>query len=99
MPKIIRTGKFNQSLDELILNDLALESLINKRIRWFQINPNDTRLNNHALTKRLAGQYAFSITNNIRIKYEWTSKTTVRLLEIGPHEQVYARVKKQSPKR
>lgn len=101
MLKIQRTGQFNQWLDELCFENLKLATLINEFIILFQKNPEDTRLNNHALTKKMEGKSAFSITDDIRIIYEWVGPTTVRFLDIGPHTTVYvkARAKKQSPKR
>lgn len=67
-----------------------LEPFVKERMHWFQKNPNDTRLYNHALTKRMDGIWAFSVTPDIRIVYEWIGKTTVRFLLIGPHRRVYS---------
>ena len=89
MIKIRRRGDFTRMLDELLVEDESFEQLIDMRIKWFQKNPNDTRLGNHTLTKKMTGKWAFSITDDVRIVYEWLSKTTVRFLAIGGHEQVY----------
>lgn len=91
MIKIKRRGDFSEMLDELTSQDESLEQIINQRIKWFQVNPQDTRLDNHLLTKRLKGKWAFSITDDIRIVYEWVGKTTVRFLAIGGHKRVYKR--------
>ncbi|MBI2039622.1 type II toxin-antitoxin system mRNA interferase toxin, RelE/StbE family [Candidatus Microgenomates bacterium] len=91
MVKIERTGKFNQLLDEIHYEDSALKAEIDKRIRWFRKNSQDTRLDNHPLTGRMKGKWAFSITDDIRIVYEWLGKTTVRFLGIGGHRKVYKR--------
>ena len=101
MPKIDRNGEFEQEYAELCKEDPSLESEIKKRIRWFKKNPHDTRLDNHPLAKKMVGKWAFSITDDIRIVYEWTNQTTVRFLAIGPHNKVYPRkvIKKQPPKR
>lgn len=99
MLKIQRTGQFNQLLDERCFEDPELALLINKKIILFQRNPQDTRLDNHALTKKMQGKWAFSITGDLRIIYEWVGRTTVRFLDIGPHIKVYPKSKKQSPKR
>ena len=37
----------------------------------------------------MKGKFAFSITNDIRIIYEWLGKNTVRFLAIGGHKKVY----------
>lgn len=78
-------------LNELISQDNSLEQVVVERIKWFQRNPQDTRLDNHLLTKKMAGKWAFSITDDIRIVYEWLTKTTVRFLAIGGHKKVYGR--------
>lgn len=91
MIKIEHTGKYVQLLDNLCLDNSPLKEEINKRISWFQKNPNDTRLGNHALIKRMIGKWAFSITGDIRIVYEWLGETTVRFLAIGGHKKVYQR--------
>lgn len=70
-------------------NNLLLE--VDRRIKWFKKNPNDTRLKNHALKKRMKGKFAFWITNDIRIVYEYMGKTTVRFLAIGGHRTVYSK--------
>lgn len=91
MLKTERTGKFNQLLDEIFFENPDLISEVEKRIYWFQKNPSDTRLDNHPLTKRMEEKWAFSIADDIRIVYEWLSKTTVRFLAIGGHRKVYKR--------
>lgn len=91
MVKIEKTGKFNQLLDELYLKNPELKAETDQRTRWFQQNPQDTRLRNHLLTGRMVEKWAFSITDDIRIVYEWLGKTTVRFLAIGGHQKVYRR--------
>lgn len=91
MLKIEKTGKFIRFLDDLRIANPQLEEEIDRRIRWFRENPHDTRLDNHSLTGRMEGKEAFSITDNIRIVYEWLSKHTVRFLAIGGHGKVYRR--------
>lgn len=96
MIRVKRTGKFNQLLDDLYVENPELELEVNQRVHWFKNNPDDTRLDNHALTKRLEGKWAFSITDDIRIVYEWLGKTTVRFLAIGGHTRIYKRKARQA---
>jgi len=91
MVKIKRRGDFSEMLNELTSQDENLEQIINERIKWFQGNPRDTRLDNHPLTGNMKGRWAFSITDDIRIVYEWLGETTVRFLAIGGHKKVYRR--------
>ncbi|MBI5619826.1 hypothetical protein HY950_02595 [Candidatus Gottesmanbacteria bacterium] len=58
-------------------------------IQWFRNNPSDTRLRNHALHKKLADKWAFSVTDDIRIVYERVGTNAVRFLAIGGHTMVY----------
>lgn len=91
MIKIRRRGDFSEMLNELTSQDESLEQIINQRTKWFQGNPQDTRLDNHPLRSGMTGKWAFSITDDIRIVYEWLGKTTVRFLAIGGHQKVYKR--------
>lgn len=89
MIKIKRAGKFDQSLKELVKKNPKLLDLIEEKILLFREKPTDTRLGNHPLKRRLDGKWAFSITSNVRIVYEWQGKRTVRFLIIGEHKAVY----------
>ncbi|CAN5146191.1 hypothetical protein BH11PAT1_BH11PAT1_7710 [soil metagenome] len=83
------TGNFNRLYRNLIDENLGLKDIIRDCIRLFKRNPDDSRLENHPLRKRMRGKHAISITDDIRIIYEWTGKSTVRFLAIGTHEDVY----------
>ncbi len=89
MVKIQLSGKFDLMYRTLAEDNSPLKEEVARRIKWFKANPSDTRLNNHALRKRMKGKYAFSITEDIRIVYEWLGKNRVRFLAIGGHLQVY----------
>lgn len=58
MPKIIKNGEFEKMYAEICREDFLLESETQQRIRWFRNNPDDSRLDNHKLTrtKKLAGK-------------------------------------------
>lgn len=91
MIKIRLFGKYTEELKSLILEDSAFEELVERNVNWFLKNPNDTRLDNHSLTGKMDGQFAFSITDDIRIVYVWIGKSTARFLAIGHHKKVYPR--------
>ncbi|EKE04961.1 MAG: hypothetical protein ACD_19C00427G0008 [uncultured bacterium] len=91
MLKIQLDGSFHVSYKQLVEDYPSLTQEIEKRINWFRKNPDDSRLQNHALRKRMKGKFAFSITGDIRIVYEWLGKSTVRFLVIGGHKKVYTR--------
>lgn len=89
MLKVKLSGKFVKMYRELLEEDPELENLVDDLRKIFVKNPSDTRLRNHQLTGKMTGQFAFSITDDIRIVYKVTGKNTVRLLAIGPHKKVY----------
>ncbi len=89
MVKVKRTGVYDKDIEELLFKTPDVDKEIEKRIIWFKKNPSDSRLRNHALRKRMKGKWAFSITDDIRVIYEWMGENTVRFLAIGKHPQVY----------
>ena len=89
MTKIKRTGQFDRMYKDLLKEIPELENEVDLRMTWFEKNPNDTRLDNHALHKSMKDKFAFSITDDIRIIYEWLGHNTVRFLAIGGHPVVY----------
>lgn len=91
MIKIEEVGGYGRMLEDLLVENPELEKEIKQRVAWFRENSRDTRLATHPLTKRMTGKWAFSITDDIRIVYEWLGKTTVRFLAIGGHQKAYGR--------
>lgn len=89
MLRVKFSNKFYKMYRELLEIDPEIKSLVDKKIILFKRKPDDTRLKNHQLTGKMARQFAFSITDNIRIIYKITGKNIVRFLAIGPHEKVY----------
>lgn len=91
MVKIRYSGSFDQMYQDLLQDNTEIKTVVDQCVIWFRKNPEDTRLDNHALTKPMEGKWAFSITDDIRIVYECLSKTTVRFLAIGGHKRAYRR--------
>lgn len=95
MIRIQKMGRFELMYRKLVKENPDLIDKIIERIKWFLKNPQDTRLDNHPLTGHLQGKWAFSITDDIRIVYEWMGKNTVRFLAIGGHNKVYQKIAKK----
>jgi len=87
--KIKRKGTFNTQYRNLTQESPESIGVIDSQVRLFAKNPKDTRVKNHLLKRKLKGKWAFSITDDIRIVYEWQAKNTVRFLRIGPHTTAY----------
>lgn len=92
--KIETKGKYDTQLHNLLAKDPQLDPVIRLAVKRFSQNPQDTRLHTHALRKRLTSKHAFSVTNDIRIVFEYIGNNTVRFLAIGDHTQVYPRFQK-----
>lgn len=60
-----------------------------KRTRWFEKSSQDSRLKNHALTGKMKGTFAFSITHGKRVVYELLTKDSAIFIDVGSHEEVY----------
>lgn len=89
MIRIRETGKYDRMYQELIDENHAIREQTIHTVLLFRKNPNDTRLGNHPLHKRMEDKWAFSITDDIRVIYKWIGKNTVRFLAIGVHGRVY----------
>jgi len=84
--------EFYRMLRELLSSDPSLKEEIDRAIKMFVNNHNDTRLRDHALNKRMKGWRAFSVNEDVRIVYKVTGKNNVEFLAIGGHRKVYGKV-------
>lgn len=83
------TGKYASMLANLLEKQPDLEFTVDECVEYFRNSPQDTRLDVHALRKKMNGKYSFSITEDVRIVFEWVRKSTARFLAIGFHHEVY----------
>lgn len=90
MAKIFFGDQYSKMFKHILQKQPDIKTAIDISVKRFNRNPNDTRLRNHKLKKRLAGKYAFSVNNDLRIVYDRIGKKTVRFLAIGGHTEVYA---------
>ncbi|MBI2596376.1 type II toxin-antitoxin system mRNA interferase toxin, RelE/StbE family [Candidatus Daviesbacteria bacterium] len=89
MVKIKYARDYVPFLKTLLKESPGLEAVINEKVRLFERNPDDTRLHNHPLRKKMKGLWAFSINDDVRIVYKIAGKNTVSFLAIGGHIKVY----------
>lgn len=89
--KIRLSTSYQLDYRAFILKHPEIEKELRTKIKWFAKKPEDSRLRNHALTGKLRGYWAFSITNDIRIIYQWIGKNRVSFEGIGGHPKVYDR--------
>ena len=68
----------------------VLQKKTKESVQRFIENPFDPLLRNHALTGKMAGKRAFSVTGNMRVIFEeYNDYILVHMLDIGTHNQVY----------
>lgn len=60
----------------------------NGRVKKFAENPDDPTLLDHALSGKLQGHRAFSVTGDIRVIY-YIFEDVAYFVDIGTHNQVY----------
>ncbi len=61
-----------------------------ERLKKFAENTQDPVLEDHALSGKLQGYKAFSITGDIRVVY-YIHEDTAYFVDVGTHNQVYGR--------
>lgn len=65
-----------------------IQKRFEERVRLFVQNHQDPILNDHALSGKMKGYRAFSVTGDIRVVY-YTNNNVAYLVDIGTHNQVY----------
>ncbi len=88
MKELIRKKLFEKHYLKRILPHKKLDAEFERRLGLFLTNQRGYPLDDHALTGKLTGKRAFSITADVRVIYEET-ETTIIFLDIGTHAQVY----------
>ncbi|MBS1485953.1 MAG: type II toxin-antitoxin system YafQ family toxin [Bacteroidetes bacterium] len=71
--------KGNKSHLELFLSEVEL----------FKIDPFHPSLNTHKLTGTLQGYWSFSIDDDLRVVFYFSTKNKVVFADIGTHDEVY----------
>lgn len=84
--KLFYSKKFEKRFNSL---SVKIQDQFFKRIDLFLKNPNHPCLKSHPLKGNLIGCRAFSVTGNYRVTYRILSKTEIKLIDIGTHNQVY----------
>ena len=63
-----------------------VQSYAEKKELIFRQNPFDLRLKTHKLHGRLSDLWAFSVTNKIRIKFEFREEQSIIFHAVGDHD-------------
>jgi mRNA-degrading endonuclease YafQ of YafQ-DinJ toxin-antitoxin module len=65
------------------------EKVFRQRLETFLENPFAPALRTHKLTGCLAGLWAFAVSHDCRVVFDFISPGQVLLIDIGSHEDVY----------
>ena len=84
--KLYYSKKFEKRFGSL---SVKIQDKFFRRIDLFLKDPNHPDLKSHPLKGNLLGCRAFSVTGDYRVMYRILSKTEIKLLDIGTHNQVY----------
>lgn len=57
-------------------------------LRRFAADPRDPLLHTHKLTGELAGYWAFSVDDDLRVVFRWDGDVAF-LVNLGSHDEVY----------
>jgi len=70
-------------------NDDELKKNFWKSLESFSTNPFNPVLKTHKLTGRLNGLWAFSVSYDCRVIFQFLGDNEILLIDIGSHEEVY----------
>lgn len=82
--KIEFTHDFLKIFKKRFSSKSNIQKRFNERVRKFAENPDDPILIDHALSGKLEGNRAFSITGDIRVVY-YIFEDTCYFIDIGTH--------------
>ena len=63
-------------------------ALLRAALRRFEVDPRDPLLRTHKLAGDLAGYWAFSVDDDLRVLLRWDGDVAT-LVTIGTHDEVY----------
>lgn len=88
--KVESTHDFIKIFKKRFSHRLNIQRRFDERVRLFVEDNLSQILEDHALSGKLQGYRAFSVTGDIRVVY-YVSEGVAYLVDIGTHNQVYGR--------
>lgn len=91
MPKVKEiawSSSFKRAYRKRVLGT-SDEKLFYEKLQAFVENPFDQRLKCHKLSGNLKSLWAFSVSYDCRVIFQFVSEDRVLLIDIGTHEDVY----------
>lgn len=88
MNEVVFSRKFLKSYKNRVQSNPKMAVKFDQRFALFQQGKRGYPLDDHALTGKLTGKRAFSVSPDVRVVYEKYGETII-FLDIGSHNQVY----------
>lgn len=88
--KIHFTKDFKKAYQKRIQSNANLDKRFEARHDLFESDPTNPILLDHALSGKLQGHRAFSVTGDIRVVY-YIFENIAYFIDIGTHNQVYGK--------
>lgn len=88
MKRIDFSRQFEKHYAKRIRPNKSLQRAYAERYILFAAGERGYPLNDHLLTKSMAGKRAFSVSANIRVVYKETDEAII-FIDVGSHNQVY----------
>ena len=89
MIKVSWDPGFKRAYRKKVKNDAELKDRFGDVMELFAEDPFYSRLRTHKLTGKLEGLWAFSVSFDCRVIFNFVSKAEVLLIDIGGHNEVY----------
>ena len=83
---IISTRYFQKKVSKL---PKSIKVKLAERLHLFMDEPKNIILNNHKLNGKYGGYKSINVTGNYRMIYEELEDSSVRLIDIGTHGELY----------
>jgi len=87
--RIVWDEGFKRIYRKKVKNNETLRNKFWKMMKLFSQNPYQPQLRTHKLSGELTGLWAFSISYDCRIVFDFISKNEILLIDIGGHDEVY----------
>lgn len=80
---------FTKKVKKIIKSDPSFKSKLVEQLQLFAVNQFDPTLKTHKLHGKLKNYWAFSVDYNYRIIFIFNDDSSVSLINIGDHDEVY----------
>lgn len=89
MINLIWGSSFKRAYKKATAANPDLKTKIGQALKTFADNPHHPSLRTHKLSGKLKGLWAFVVTYDCRVVFQFLDDQDVLLIDIGKHDEVY----------